>query len=437
MHERLVVLGSGESGLGAALLAKKNNLEVFISDNNVIPDERKNILIQNRIPYEEVHNINNLINASEIVKSPGIPNNKLIRELKRKNIPIISEVEFASRYTRAKIIGITGSNGKTTTTLLLGHILKKAKFDVLIAGNIGAGFSKEIINRDYQFIVLELSSFQLDDIKKFRPDVAIILNITPDHLDRYDNNFQDYKKSKYRISMNQRSSDFLIYNMDNTALDNLDTKASKIPISLKKELDKGAYYYNKKINIKLNNKTMTINELALQGKHNIFNSMAAAVAARVFEVKDSVIRQSLIDFEGIEHRLENVLTVHGVNFINDSKATNVHATWYALESMDRPVIWIVGGVDKGNDYSTLLDLVKQKVKAIICLGMNSKKIQDSFKTCVKDFVHATDMREAVEKSYALANHGDSVLMSPACASFDLFTNFEERGVEFKNQVRKL
>ena len=437
MHERLVVLGSGESGLGAALLAKKNNLEVFISDNNVIPDERKNILIQNRIPYEEVHNINNLINASEIVKSPGIPNNKLIRELKRKNIPIISEVEFASRYTKAKIIGITGSNGKTTTTLLLGHILKKAKFDVLIAGNIGAGFSKEIINRDYQFIVLELSSFQLDDIKKFRPDVAIILNITPDHLDRYDNNFQDYKKSKYRISMNQRSSDFLIYNMDNTALDNLDTKASKIPISLKKELDKGAYYYNKKINIKLNNKTMTINELALQGKHNIFNSMAAAVAARVFEVKDSVIRQSLIDFEGIEHRLENVLTVHGVNFINDSKATNVHATWYALESMDRPVIWIVGGVDKGNDYSTLLDLVKQKVKAIICLGMNSKKIQDSFKTCVKDFVHATDMREAVEKSYALANHGDSVLMSPACASFDLFTNFEERGVEFKNQVRKL
>tara|TARA_A100001037_G_scaffold302209_1_gene333317 strand:+ start:38 stop:715 length:678 start_codon:yes stop_codon:yes gene_type:complete len=225
--------------------------------------------------------------------------------------------------------------------------------------------------------------------------------------------------------------------MDNTALNNLDTKASKIPISLKKELDKGAYYYNKKINIKLNNKTMTINELALQGKHNIFNSMAAAVAARVFEVKDSVIRQSLIDFEGIEHRLENVLTVHGVNFINDSKATNVHATWYALESMDRPVIWIVGGVDKGNDYSTLLDLVKQKVKAIICLGMNSKKIQDSFKTCVKDFVHATDMREAVEKSYALANHGDSVLMSPACASFDLFTNFEERGVEFKNQVRKL
>tara|TARA_Y100001968_G_C19368153_1_gene723674 strand:- start:52 stop:1365 length:1314 start_codon:yes stop_codon:yes gene_type:complete len=437
MHERLVVLGSGESGLGAALLAKKNNLEVFISDNNVIPDERKNILIQNRIPYEEVHNINNLINASEIVKSPGIPNNKLIRELKRKNIPIISEVEFASRYTKAKIIGITGSNGKTTTTLLLGHILKKAKFDVLIAGNIGAGFSKEIINRDYQFIVLELSSFQLDDIKKFRPDVAIILNITPDHLDRYDNNFQDYKKSKYRISMNQRSSDFLIYNMDNTALDNLDTKASKIPISLKKELDKGAYYYNKKINIKLNNKTMTINELALQGKHNIFNSMAAAVAARVFEVKDSVIRQSLIDFESIEHRLENVLTVHGVNFINDSKATNVHATWYALESMDRPVIWIVGGVDKGNDYSTLLDLVKQKVKAIICLGMNSKKIQDSFKTCVKDFVHATDMREAVEKSYALANHGDSVLMSPACASFDLFTNFEERGVEFKNQVRKL
>ena len=437
MNERLVVLGSGESGLGAALLAKKNNLEVFVSDNNVIPDERKNILIQNRIPYEEVHSINNLINASEIVKSPGIPNNKLIRELKRKNIPIISEVEFASRYTRAKIIGITGSNGKTTTTLLLGHILKKAKFDVLIAGNIGAGFSKEIINRDYQFIVLELSSFQLDDIKKFRPDVAIILNITPDHLDRYDNNFQDYKKSKYRISMNQRSSDFLIYNMDNTALNNLDTKASKIPISLKKELDKGAYYYNKKINIKLNNKTMTINELALQGKHNIFNSMAAAVAARVFEVKDSVIRQSLIDFEGIEHRLENVLTVHGVNFINDSKATNVHATWYALESMDRPVIWIVGGVDKGNDYSTLLDLVKQKVKAIICLGMNSKKIQDSFKTSVQDFVHATDMREAVEKSYALANHGDSVLMSPACASFDLFTNFEERGVEFKNQVRKL
>jgi len=350
---------------------------------------------------------------------------------------LISEVEFAFRYTKAKIAAITGSNGKTTTTLLLGHVLKNAGYDVLVAGNVGVGFALSIAERDYDYIVLELSSFQLDGIKNFRSDVAILLNITPDHLDRYDYKLENYSASKFKITENQQEQDFLVYNADDEIVKEIKTKAKKLPISLKNEQNEGGFLNKNELIIKLNNNTMTMQELALQGKHNIFNSMAAAMAARVFEVKDSVIRQSMIDFQNVEHRLEYVLTVHGIDFINDSKATNVNACWFALESMTKGVVWIVGGVDKGNDYSELAEMVDEKVKAIICLGENNQNIIDAFKDKVDTIVQASTMSEAVNQSYSLANKGETVLLSPACASFDLFANYEDRGVQFKKSARTL
>ncbi|MEE2954340.1 MAG: UDP-N-acetylmuramoyl-L-alanine--D-glutamate ligase [Bacteroidota bacterium] len=440
MLKKVVILGGGESGLGAAILAKKKGFDVFVSENKTINNCNKDIFFRHNINFEENQHSEDIINAANlIIKSPGIPNNsKIIQLIKSKNIDIISEIEFASRYTNAKIIGVTGTNGKTTTTLLLGHILKKAGFDTLIAGNIGLGFAKALADRDYDYIILELSSFQLDGIKKFTPNVAIILNITPDHLDRYNGILNNYLKSKLRITINQTKSDILIFNYDDPLLKNIDTQAKLLPVSLfEQDYEEGAFYNNKEINIKLNNNTMTIQELALQGKHNIFNSMAAAVASRVFEVSDTVIRQSLLDFENIEHRLEHVVTVHGIDFINDSKATNVAACWYALESMNKDVIWIAGGVDKGNDYNDLLDVVTEKVKAIICLGSKNKKLHTVFKGQIDHIVNANSMQDAVNQSYMLATPGDVVLLSPACASFDLFKNFEQRGVEFKKQVRKL
>ena len=351
--------------------------------------------------------------------------------------PLISEVEFAFRYTKAKIAAITGSNGKTTTTLLLGHVLKNAGYDVLVAGNVGVGFALSIAERDYDYIVLELSSFQLDGIKNFRSDVAILLNITPDHLDRYDYRLENYSASKFKITENQQEQDFLVYNADDEIVKEIKTKAKKLPISLKAEQKEGGFLNKNELIIKLNNNTMTMQELALQGKHNIFNSMAAAMAARVFEVKDSVIRQSMIDFQNVEHRLEYVLTVHGIDFINDSKATNVNACWFALESMTKGVVWIVGGVDKGNDYSELAEMVDEKVKAIICLGENNQNIIDAFKDKVDTIVQASTMSEAVNQSYSLANKGETVLLSPACASFDLFANYEDRGFQFKKSARTL
>ena len=317
--------------------------------------------MKNNIDWEEGnHTLNKIINSNEVIISPGIPNSStIIKKLKTLNIPIISEIEFGFRYSKGKIIAITGTNGKTTTTLLVGHILKKSGYDVLVAGNIGTSFCMSLANRDYEYIVLEISSFQLERVDHFRPNIAIILNITPDHLDRYDFDFTKYKKTKYRIFKNQISTDTLIYNSDNINTKEIDTSANKIPISLNKQIKVGGYINNNQIIININNTTMNIQDLALQGKHNIFNSMAAAVAARVFEVKDSVIRQSMIDFQNIEHRLEHVLTVHGIDFINDSKATNINATWFALESMNKKVIWIAGGVDKGNDYEKLNDLVVQ------------------------------------------------------------------------------
>ena len=438
MMKKIVVLGAGESGIGAALLAKKNKYDVFVSDIGKITE--KSVLSNNGIRWEEgTHTKQEILSASEVIKSPGISDSvNIIKELKLNGIPIISEVEFAFRYTNSKIIAITGSNGKTTTTLLLGHILKKAGYDVLVAGNIGTGFSRSIVDRDYDFIILELSSFQLDGIKKFKADVSILLNITPDHLDRYENDFEKYIQSKFRITKNQKSEDVLIYNYDDKNIKNrIETKAKKIPFSLYKTFDEGAFYKDEKINININKNKMTIQELALQGKHNVYNSMAAAVASRVLEVKDFITRQSLLDFQNIEHRLEHVINVHGIQFINDSKATNINSVWYALESMHKNTVWIVGGVDKGNDYSELLDLVKERVKAIVCIGQNTKNIHKVFEGHVDEIVDAKTMNEAVAFSYQLAKKGDAVLLSPACASFDMFSNFEERGLEFKKSVRSL
>ena len=439
MVKRIVVLGAGISGVGAAVLAKKKGFEVFVSDKGKITEDNKKVLLNNEIDWEENnHTFDKILNADEVIKSPGIPDSiELIQNLKNAKTPLISEVEFAFRYTKAKIAAITGSNGKTTTTLLLGHVLKNAGYDVLVAGNVGVGFALSIAERDYDYIVLELSSFQLDGIKNFRSDVAILLNITPDHLDRYDYRLENYSASKFKITENQQEQDFLVYNADDEIVKEIKTKAKKLPISLKNEQKEGGFLNKNELIIKLNNNTMTMQELALQGKHNIFNSMAAAMAARVFEVKDSVIRQSMIDFQNVEHRLEYVLTVHGIDFINDSKATNVNACWFALESMTKGVVWIVGGVDKGNDYSELAEMVDEKVKAIICLGENNENIINAFRGKVDAIVQASSMQEAVTQSYALAGKQDVVLLSPACASFDLFTNYEDRGLQFKKQIRNL
>ena len=439
MAKRIVVLGAGISGVGAAVLAKKKGFEVFVSDKGKITEDNKKVLLINEIDWEENnHTFDKILNADEVIKSPGIPDSvELIQNLKNAKIPLISEVEFAFRYTKAKIAAITGSNGKTTTTLLLGHVLKNAGYDVLVAGNVGVGFALSISERDYDYIVLELSSFQLDGIKNFRSDVAILLNITADHLDRYDYRLENYSASKFKITENQKEQDFLVYNADDEIVKEIKTKAKKLPISLKNEQKEGGFLNKNELIIKLNNNTMTMQELALQGKHNIFNSMAAAMAARVFEVKDSVIRQSMIDFQNVEHRLEYVLTVHGIDFVNDSKATNVNACWFALESMTKGVVWIVGGVDKGNDYSELAEMVDEKVKAIICLGENNQNIIDAFKDKVDTIVQASTMSEAVNQSYSLANKGETVLLSPACASFDLFANYEDRGVQFKKSARTL
>ena len=437
--KKLVVLGGGKSGIGAALLAKKNDWNVFVSDKGIITD--KKILTNNDIKWEEgSHSENEILSADEIVKSPGIPDGiKIIQLAKENRIPVISEVEFAYRYTNAKIVAISGSNGKTTTTLLVGHILKNAGYDVLVTGNIGTGFARSILERDYDYIVLELSSFQLDGIVDFKADVAIILNITPDHLDRYNNDFQLYIKSKLKITNKQEKKDVLIYNIDDDNIKNqIETIGIKIPFSIKETIkNDGAFYNNKQININLNNNKMTIQELALQGKHNVYNSMAAAVACKVLEVKDYIIRQSLLDFQNIEHRLEYVLTVHGIDFINDSKATNINSVWYALESMHKQTVWIVGGVDKGNNYDELLELVKDKVKAIVCIGEDTQSIHETFGNDIKDIVDAKSMSEAVSLSFEFATKGENVLLSPACASFDMFQNFEHRGIEFKNSVRKL
>ncbi|HBX50501.1 MAG: UDP-N-acetylmuramoylalanine--D-glutamate ligase [Bacteroidetes bacterium RIFOXYA12_FULL_35_11] len=445
MQKRMVILGGGESGTGAAVLANGKGFDVFLSDFGEIKPKYKKLLEKNKISWEEKQHTEALIlNADEIIKSPGIPDKlPIVKKIKAKKIPVISEIEFAGRYTNAIKICITGSNGKTTTTLLTYEILKKAGLNVGLAGNVGNSFALQVHEKNYDYYVIELSSFQLDDMYDFKAEIAVLMNITPDHLDRYDYKFQKYINSKFRVTQNQTEEDHFIYCSDDLVivqeLEKRKIKSQKYPFSLTQETQQGAYSKDNNIIIKTTNTefSMTIHELALQGRHNTYNSMAASIGSQIINIRKNVIRESLMEFKGVEHRLEQVIMVHGVEFINDSKATNINSTWYALESMKKPIVWIVGGQDKGNDYSMLLDLVKDKVKAIICLGIDNSKIIASFKPLGKTMVEAKSMTDAIAACYKLAKKGDVVLLSPACASFDLFENYEDRGRQFKKCVREL
>lgn len=448
MSKRIVILGSGESGVGSAILALAKGFDVFVSDRNTIQEKYKTQLLEHQINFEEgTHTLEKILNASEIIKSPGIPDKaEIIVKAKEKNISVISEIEFAGRYTQAKKICITGSNGKTTTTLLTYHILKKAGYNVGLAGNVGKSFAYQVAKENFDYYVLELSSFQLDGMYQFKADVAVLLNITPDHLDRYDYKFENYVASKFRITQNLTSNDSFVYCADDEAMQEYMKhhafQAELVPFSIKKKIDgNGAYLINNEITLNYNNNPkpliMTIEQLALAGKHNVYNSMAASMAARIVDIRKDIIRESLEDFVNVEHRLEFVSSINGVEFINDSKATNVNSAWYALESMQKPTVWIMGGQDKGNNYEELIDLVKEKVKAIVCLGVNNKKIIKAFKGTVETIIETGSAAEAVAVANKLATKGDAVLLSPACASFDLFENYEDRGQQFKAAVRSL
>ena len=445
MSKRIVILGAGESGAGSAVLAKKKGFDVFVSDLGQIKQKYKDILDSNHIRYEEGrHTENEILKASEVVKSPGIPEKApIIHLLHEKNIPVISEIEFAGRYAGGYKVCITGSNGKTTTTSLIYHMMKKAGLKVALTGNVGNSFAMAVAEGGFDYYVIELSSFQLDGMYDFKADIAILLNITPDHLDRYHYELQNYVDSKFRITRNQAESEFFIYwNEDPIIQSELKKKsygATMLPFSCDTKEGMAAYIENDEMIIDYKQKTslMTIHDLALKGRHNTYNSMAAAIAGKVLNIRKDVIRESLVDFQGVEHRLEQVITVCGINFINDSKATNVNSTWYALECMESKVVWIAGGIDKGNDYSELFEVVKKKVKAVVCLGKDNKKIVESFRDKVATIVETQSMEEAVRSSYYLAEKGDTVLLSPACASFDLFNNYEDRGRQFKNAVRNL
>jgi UDP-N-acetylmuramoylalanine--D-glutamate ligase len=446
MSKRIVILGGGESGYGAAILAQKQGYDVFLSDKGLLKDKYKTLLMEKNIPFEEGQHTESLIlNADEIVKSPGIPEKApLIQELIAQGTPILSEIEFAGRYTNAKKICITGSNGKTTTTLLTYHILKSAGLNVGLAGNVGKSFALQVAENNFDFYVLEISSFQLDNMYDFRADIAILTNITPDHLDRYNYDFQQYVNSKFRIIQNQTSEDAFIYSLDDPAttkeLANRTIAAQQYPFTItEKQLPQGAFTHQDSFTLLIKNNPliMKITELALQGKHNLSNSMAAGMASRILDLRKEIVRESLENFENIEHRLEFVARVHGITFINDSKATNVNSAWYALESMDKPVIWVAGGTDKGNDYNELMELVKMKVKAIICLTKDSSKIRAAFAGVVDTIIDTDSAEQAVRVAYDLGKDGDSVLLSPACASFDLFENYEDRGRQFKAAVKSL
>ncbi|ASO05947.1 UDP-N-acetylmuramoyl-L-alanine--D-glutamate ligase [Arenibacter algicola] len=443
--KRLVVLGGGESGVGTAILGKKEGFEVFVSDKGIIKEEYRKVLEHFEIDWEEQqHSEEKILNADLVMKSPGIPDKvPLVAKLKEVGVPIISEIEFASRYTKATIIGITGSNGKTTTTMLTNHILKEGGLNVGMAGNIGDSYAKMVAEKDFDYYVLEISSFQLDGIVDFKPHIAILTNITPDHLDRYEYKFENYIASKFRIAKNQTKEDYLIYDADDEVivqwLQKNPVQSKLLPFSINKKLDEGAYLENDKIIIKTHNNTieMSTDALALEGKHNVKNTMAATTAAKLISIRKETIRRSIENFQGAEHRLEKVLKIHHVQYINDSKATNVNATYYALDSMKTPTVWIVGGVDKGNDYKELMPLVREKVKAIICLGTDNSKIKDAFGNVVDLVVETFAMDEAVKVAYKIAERGDTVLLSPACASFDLFKNYEDRGNQFKEAIKKL
>ena len=444
----MVILGSGESGVGSAILAQAKGYDVFVSDKSLIKEKYKLELVHHSIAFEEgTHTENLILNATEIIKSPGIPDKvELVQKAKAKNIPVISEIEFAGRHTKAKTICITGSNGKTTTTLLTYHILKKAGYNVGLGGNIGKSFAYQVATENFDYYVLELSSFQLDGMYNFKADVAVLLNITPDHLDRYEYKFENYVASKFRITQNLTKDDAFVYCADDVVMEEFmkhtHIEAELVPFSIKKTIEgNGAFLQNNEITLNYNNNPkpliMTLEQLALAGKHNVYNSMAASMAARIVDIRKDIIRESLEDFVNVEHRLEFVASINGIEFINDSKATNVNSAWYALESMQKPTVWIVGGQDKGNHYEELVDLVKEKVKAIVCLGVDNKKIIKAFKGSVENIMEAGSAGEAVAMCYKLATKGDAVLLSPACASFDLFQNYEDRGVQFKTAVRGL
>jgi UDP-N-acetylmuramoylalanine--D-glutamate ligase len=443
--KRIVILGAAESGVGAAVLAQKQGFDVFVSDLSAIAAKYKEELERRGIAFEErKHSIEMMLNADEVIKSPGIPDHaEVVIKIRAQGISILSEIEFASRYTTAKMICITGTNGKTTTTLLTHHLLNKAGLNVGLAGNIGKSFAWQVAEEEFEYYVLELSSFQLDNMYQFRAHIAILLNITPDHLDRYGYSFQKYVDAKFRIIQNQTAEDAFIFCADDNTIQEQVLRrrppARWFPFSIYKEDGMSGYIKDNQINLNIHNNlfTMSIFELALQGKHNLCNTMAAGIAARVLDIRKETVRDSFADFRNAEHRMEFVNTVHGMDFVNDSKATNVNSTWFALESMQKPVVWIVGGVDKGNDYEMLRDIVKEKVKAIICLGKDNKKIHEAFKDIVEDISDTLSASEAVNMAYRKGHKGDVVLLSPCCASFDLFKNYEDRGYQFKAAVRAL
>jgi UDP-N-acetylmuramoylalanine--D-glutamate ligase len=445
MKERVVILGAGESGTGSAVLASSKGYDVFVSDSGPIKEKYAAILRGHAIGFEENrHSPDLILNAGEVIKSPGIPNSApLIGEIRKRGIPLISEIEFAARFTDAYKICITGSNGKTTTTNLVCHMLRKAGLKAAMTGNVGNSFAMAVNEGGYDYYVIELSSFQLDNMYDFRADIAILMNITPDHLDRYDYRMEKYVDSKFRITANQGGDQYFIYCADdpviNQELPRRDLRSRLLPFSLNSEEGMAAFTRNDELILDFNQKIslMTMHDLALKGRHNAYNSMAAAIAGNVLNIRKDIIRESLSDFQGVEHRLEPVLTVCGINFVNDSKATNVNSTWYALECLSPGVVWIAGGIDKGNDYTELHQLVRQKVKAIVCLGRDNKKIISSFEGVVPTIVETTSMEEAVRSAYYLAGKGETVLLSPACASFDLFSNYEDRGRQFKQAVRNL
>ncbi|HDP55299.1 MAG TPA: UDP-N-acetylmuramoyl-L-alanine--D-glutamate ligase [Bacteroidetes bacterium] len=444
-NSRIVILGGAESGVGSAVLATKQGFDVFLSDLGKIKPQYKETLNKHGIAWEEgKHSHEQILNANEVIKSPGIPDKApIIQMLKAKGIPVISEIEFAGRFTNAFKICITGSNGKTTTTTLIHHMLKKAGLNVGLAGNVGKSFALQVAECNYDYYVIELSSFQLDGMYTFKADIAILLNISPDHLDRYDYKMESYVKSKFRITQNLSEDECFIFCSDNDVttdhLKQIVLKAQLLPFSQDKQEGQTAFLIDSLMHINHNNSdfNMSIDELALKGRHNVYNSMAAGIAGHVLNIRKDVIRESLCNFQGVEHRLESVLKIRGVQYINDSKATNVNASWYALESMKSPVVWIAGGLDKGNDYTELIDLVKEKVKAIVCLGIDNSKLYQAFSHLVPTMVNAHSAQEAVMHAYKLSSPGDVVLLSPACASFDLFENFEDRGRQFKNAVKNL
>lgn len=445
MGKRIVILGAAESGIGAAILARKQGFDVFVSDLGTIKDKYKTELIELQFDFEEgQHTEEKILNADLVVKSPGIPDKApLIKKLHENRIPVISEIEFAGRYSNARMVCITGSNGKTTTTLLIYHMFQKAGLNVGLAGNVGQSMARQVAENEFDYYVIELSSFQLDGMYDFKANIAILLNITPDHLDRYDYKMQNYIDSKFRITQNQTADDVFIYCSDDPVVSLEMTKrklaARCIPFGLGAPPSEGAGIIGNEIiiNWEQNIFTMSILDIALQGSHNTYNSMAAGISGMVVNIRNEKIRESMADFKGVEHRLERFLKVHGIDFINDSKATNINSTWYALESMTQPVVWLVGGIDKGNNYAELYELVKSKVKAIVCIGVDNSKIMDAFRNLGIVMVETQSMEDAVRSAYYLAKNGDTVLLSPACASFDLFENYEDRGRQFKQAVRGL